>query len=105
MATVKQKLVAKKVLKGTPIAKAMREAGYSKSTATTTGKITRSNGWKELMDKYISDDLLAKVHNEGLQDKDANTRHKYLETGYKVKQKYDPATVNINLVDVDIEII
>jgi hypothetical protein len=94
MATVKQKLAARKVLKGTPIKRAMREAGYASTTATTTGKLTRSKGWHELTDKYISEEALMKVHKEGLSatrivneevEPDYAVRHKYLETGYKVR--------------------
>lgn len=106
MATVKQKIATKKVLNGATITKAMKEAGYSKATAKTTGKLTRSLGWKELTDKFISDDVLAKVHQEGLkattyytegigrgetqlvEKPDYGVRHKYLESGYKLKGRY-----------------
>ena len=61
--------------------------------------------FQELIDKYISEEALAKVHNEGLKagkrifknnnstgeieevgfEPDYAVRHKYLETGYKVR--------------------
>src|SRR3990167_4191728 len=108
MATIKQKLSFKKVLKGMPIKHAMLEVKYAPSTANTTGKLTRSKGWKELTDKYISEEALMKVHKEGLSattkkphlidrddkgrpvyeyvpETDFSTRHKYLATGYKVR--------------------
>lgn len=105
MATVKQKLAIRKVLKGTTLKRAMKEAGYKTSTTLTTGKLTRSKGWALLMDRYISDKALAKVHKEGLaattfytegigkgetvlvEKPDYSVRHKYLESGYKIKGK------------------
>lgn len=118
MATIRQKLAVKKVLKGTPIKHAMVEAGYAASTADTTGKLTRSKGFKELIDKYISEDKLAKVHSEGLkatrhqpatewQDEredipDYATRFRYLETGYKLRgrliEKEQTGNVNILII-------
>lgn len=108
MATPKQKLAAKKVLEGMPISKAMGEVGYASSTANATGKLTNSKGWQELMDKYIPDSDLAKVHKEGLEattfysegigngftelieKPDYSVRHKYLKTGYELKGKMKP---------------
>ena len=62
------------------------------------------------MEKYISDDKLAKVHDEGLSATtskliageevkvpDYQTRHKYLDTGYKLKGKLIDRSVNLNL--------
>lgn len=110
-ATIKQKIAFREVLKGSTITKAMVKAKYSKSTSTTTGKLTNTKGWKELMDKFISDEKLARVHNEGLsatkyesvligkgeseiqEVPDFAVRHKYLESGYKIKGKMkDPET-------------
>ncbi len=111
MATVKQKIAVKKVLNGSPIGKAMREAGYAVSTSTAGGKLTNSKGWAELVEEFISDKALAKVHKEGLhsttyfneivgrdskgapeyhlkQVPDFAVRHKYLESGYKLKGRY-----------------
>lgn len=105
MATIKQKLAVRKVLKGMPIKHAMQEVGYAETTASATGKLTRSKGFQELVDKYISDEALLKVHKEGLkattffteglgkgetilvEKPDYSVRHKYLESGYKIKGK------------------
>lgn len=112
MATVKQKLAFKKVIKGKSISGAMREVGYSLNTAKVTTKLTKSLGWQELVDKYISEEALMKVHKEGLKATkrqgvggmvlnteegkfghteievpDYAVRHKYLETGYKIRGK------------------
>lgn len=113
MATVKQRLAFKKVLKGVPVMQAMREVGYSPSTAATSTKLTGSDAWHELMDKHISDAALAKVHKEGLRAtsvrftpegelirvEDYATRHKYLESGYKIKGRMEnPTEANKTLI-------
>src|SRR3990167_3142791 len=101
MATIKQIMAFKQVVKGVPITRAMANVGYSKTTAERTNKLTRSAGWKELMEKTLSDKALLKVHKQGLkamrkraeiverdekgapvyqyfEEIDHNTRHKYL---------------------------
>ena len=102
MATLRQQLAVKKVLENPgSISKAMREAGYSEKTAKNPKDLTESKAWQELMDKHISDDALAKVHREGLQATktenkieviDHPTRHKFMETGYKLKGKFQDKT-------------
>lgn len=111
MATLKQQAVAKDLLEnvGKPIGQAMRDAGYSEATAKNPDHMTKTKGWAELMEEAFPDDLLTKVHTEGLGamkqlsvrgGKDANAasddfievedyaiRHKYLETAYKIKGK------------------
>lgn len=65
MATIKQKKAIDKLVEnGGNISKAMRDVGYSPQTAKTPQKLTESKGWKELMDKYLPDSLIAKKHNE-----------------------------------------
>lgn len=107
MATIKQKMVIKKTLENLgnnklqPLGKVMLETGYKKSVAKNPKILTESKAWKEFMEKYFPDEDLLKVHKEGLRaskiitsntepDKeypDFAVRHKYLETGYKVKGK------------------
>lgn len=100
--SMKQELVAKKLLKNPsiPISKAMVEAGYTPATAKSPQKLTMSKGWAKLMEEYFPDEDLVKVHKEGLHatrifsshtepDKevpDHPTRHKFLETAYKLKR-------------------
>lgn len=111
MATPKQKMAIKKVLNGTPISRAMAEVGYSESTAKHTVKLTQSKAWMELVESKLSDEELLKVHKEGLKagkrifknnnetgeieevgyEPDFAVRHKYLETGYKLKNRF-PST-------------
>lgn len=114
MATLKQrKAVEALVESGGIIGKAMVKGGYSENTAKTPQKLTESDGWKELMGKYLDDKKLVKVHEAGLEatfekpiivgrdekgrpeyeyveKPDFNVRHKYLETAYKVKDKIQP---------------
>lgn len=131
MATKKQKkAVAKMVENGGVASKAMIESGYSEATAKTPQKLTESKGFKELLEQYIPDDELVKIHKEGLhatklngvggmkvglkkgefedighadiETPDYPTRHKYLDTAYKIKGSYAPEkTVSFN-ANVDV---
>lgn len=49
---------------GGNISKAMRDAGYSGAMAKNPHKLTQSEAWKVLMDRYLPDELLAKSHRE-----------------------------------------
>lgn len=115
MPTTRQKIAFKEVLNGTKLSKAMIKAHYAKSTSLTTGKLTRTKGWEELMEQHLPDKLLAKVHKEGLasykvekgaviggevgiasaeiQVPDFSTRHKYLDSAYKLKGRYPDGEV------------
>lgn len=66
MATVKQKLAFKKVVDGSTLTKAMKDVGYAESTSLRTNKLTRTQGWQELVEHYIPDKLITKRHNEQL---------------------------------------
>lgn len=66
MPTTRQKIAFKEVLNGSTITKAMSKAGYADTTASTTGKLTNTKGWGELMAKFIPDDELIKKHKEQL---------------------------------------
>jgi len=112
MPTMRQKKAAKKLVEngGKSVSGAMIEAGYSPATAKNPEKLTKSKVWEELMEEYLPDELLQKVHREGLEatkiisanitygdaDEKTNdfidvpdypTRKQYLELGYKVKNK------------------
>lgn len=80
MATENQKIIAarvlKKVKKGEKISitKEMRESGvYSEATSKHPEKVTGSKGWKELMERYLPDELLSKVHTQLLEAKKLDT--------------------------------
>lgn len=105
MPTIKQKMAFKKVLAGTTLTKAMKEAKYSTTTSNTTGKLTRSKGWKELIDRHLSDSLLIKKHRELLDKREANGEidvqavTKGLDMAYKLKGSYAPeksVSLNVN---------
>jgi hypothetical protein len=109
--TIKQKKAIKLMVEnGGNVSRAMIDAGYSPATAKNPQKLAKSKTWNELMDQYFPEDLLTKVQEEGLRatrvisavntNKDANgattdfievpdypTRHKYLETGLKLRKK------------------
>lgn len=109
MATPKTRMAFAKVLeKGMSVSAAMREVGYSHETAKVPTKLTRSKGWKELMNKHFPDSKLAALHKKLLEKKETivlsdgaqNGSHiewtgqphtdalKALETAYKLKGRY-----------------
>lgn len=122
MPTENQKIVFNKVMdkvkKGEKVILRNEMEGIYR---TASSKLTRSKGWNELMEQHLPDADLSKVHKEGLNAtktetkligvdedgkpiykttdvKDFSTRHRYLDTAYKLKSKYpNPANVNINL--------
>lgn len=102
MATIRHKVAFKEVVKGSSLTKAMKVAGYSDETAKRTNKLTNTKGWQELIDKYISEEKLTQVLADGLgatrfqfmglkegnvEVEDHSVRHKYLETGLKIRGK------------------
>lgn len=99
MATEKQKkAIANVVENGGNVSKAMRDAGYSHETAKNPNKLTGSKSWEELMDENFGDEKIQSLIEEGLYaDKPAGeqgtvpdypTRHKYIDTVMKLKDKY-----------------
>jgi hypothetical protein len=108
LATNKQITVAKDLMenKGKPVSRAMLDAGYDPRTAKNPQQLTKSIGWQELMDKYLPDDKLLKVHEEAMEAKkwndftgerepDHTTRLKAVDLGYKLKGKIGGTQVNI----------
>ena len=91
-------------------------AGYSPNVAKMPPVIERSKGWQELMDQYLPEEDLAKVHREGLAATkitniltapdlvipDYAVRHKYLETGYKVRGKLKDNDGSGNILNINI---
>lgn len=91
--------------------RAMRKAGYKHNTAKKPSNLTNSVGWKELMDKYIPEDLLAKKHKELLtipikkrtyikgdletetEELDTNAIKAGLDMAYKLRGSYSPEKV------------
>lgn len=64
MPTIRQKIAFKKTVEnGGNVSKAMRDAKYGK-TSKNPKKLTQSKGWQELMDEYLPEKDLARVHKE-----------------------------------------
>lgn len=116
MATQRQKkAIANLVENGGNVSKAMRDAGYSVETAKTPQKLTESVAFQTIAEQ-IPDDLLVKVHMQGLNAKsfryspegelmqldDFATRHKYLESAYKLKKIMDGDGPKILIQAVDV---
>lgn len=117
-ATLKQRITFKKMVEnGGSISKAMIAGKYSKATARTPSKLTSTKGWKELLEKYLPEKKLLKVADEGLRATsvrftpegelikvpDYSTRHKYVETGLKVRgrlKEQDNGGNTTNIVNI-----
>lgn len=105
MATEKQKAAFEASLENNGnVSQAMREAGYSDNYAKNPQDLKKSKGWQELLDEYIPEDLLQQKLKEGLDatrtlrssdggdlaEIDFVTRHKYLDTAFKLRGSYAP---------------
>lgn len=107
MASMRAKKALANMLENGGIAgPAMLKAGYSPAMASNPHRLTKGKNFQALLKKHLPDSLLAKVHAEGLgafkfetqltgkgeseivKVPDFSTRHKYLDTGYKVKKLY-----------------
>ncbi len=113
MATIRQQKVFKAVVKGSTISGAMVKAGYSKTTAHRTNKVTRTKGWQELLKQHLPDSALAKRHRELLNKQETRTNadgdvidlgldtqavSKALDMAYKLKGAYAPEkSLNVNI--------
>lgn len=87
MATERQKNAVDKIVEnGGNVSKAMREAGYSPETAKTPSKLTRSDGFKELMEAYLPDDMLLRALSDDIEKKEGN-RKAEMELAFKLKGK------------------
>lgn len=118
MATILQTKVFKSVVNGSEkITKAMSKAGYAVSTSKRTNKVTRTKGWKELMDKHLPDSELAKVHKELLHKREIHiikskegeeaevidqpetqAASKALDMAYKLKNHYPASPEQSNII-------
>lgn len=104
-----KKVFVKTVENGGNVTKAMRELKYAETTINNPQNVTKTKSWAELL-KELKDEKLMKVLNEGLEANrvvsamnpgksavgttsdfieipDFMVRHKYLETGLKIKNK------------------
>lgn len=109
MATIKQKKVANLIIKNKGnVSKSMKEAGYSKASSKNPKIVTTSKGWEELMDEYLPEIELARLHREQLNAEmtrslnfkvvklpDNDARLKALDLAYKLKGKYAPEQIEL----------
>lgn len=120
--TIKQQKAIENVMENRGnVSRAMIEAGYDPTTAKNPKNLTESKAWKELMDKHFSEERLAQKIDEGLEATrvisavsgtsanggttdfidvpDFAVRHKYVETGLKIRRKFDDDDTEVpNLV-------
>lgn len=118
--TPKQRKLLKTLQTSSTLGEAMIAAGYSENSAKNPAIIMGTPSWQALIEKYLPDDILLKVQLEGLaatkvitsgsepnvEVPDYAVRHKYLETGLKVKKHLDNDdkgdTTNIMIVRLDV---
>jgi len=83
--TQKQQMAAKKMVEnGGNISKAMRDAGYSNSTAKNPKKLTDSKSWQRLANQYLDDEVLLSCLLEDIRNNTGN-RKALLELAFKLK--------------------
>lgn len=104
MPTENQKAAVKETLenlgkgKKVSMGKILRKHGYSEAVVKNPKIVTESKGWQQLLEETLPDTLLSKIHKQGLKatftDKfnsdapDFATRHKYLDSAYKLKGSF-----------------
>lgn len=87
MPTPKQRKAVEKMVEngGNSISGAMREAGYSKTTAKTPQKLTESKGYKEALEEYgLTEGLIVTSLVEDIKKKPQN-RTSELQLASKLK--------------------
>jgi hypothetical protein len=118
--TIRQRKVIKELVEyGGTMSSAMRKAGYSDAMIKNPQKVTKSKGFKEILEIMgINDNALAKTLKEGLEAvkivklrntytaiPDFSTRHKFLETTLELKgyigRNSKPNLDNVNVVFVN----
>ncbi|TSA58173.1 hypothetical protein D4R42_00230 [bacterium] len=77
---IHKKAFDKSLENGGNISKAMKEVGYSKATSKNPKRLTETKGWKQLMDEYLPDTLLAEKHEELLKIRKKTKRIRKGET-------------------------
>lgn len=96
MITTKQKIVAREVGKGMPVSKAMKIAGYSPSTCRNTTKVTKTEGFQKLLNKYLPESKLLDHHDKLLNQKQLN----YFSFSKDMPDEEIIAHLNSNGIDV-----
>jgi len=110
------KQLSENIRNGMTMEQAMVSVGYTPSYAKTSTRLKNSDSWQELIKQNLPDEMLVKVHKQGLnattkkphlvdrddkgrpiyeykKEEDYSVRHKYLDTAYKLKGSYAPSEV------------
>lgn len=83
--TYKQAVALNKVVEnGGNVSKAMRDSGYSSSTAKNPKKLTGSKSWQEQLSQYLDDEELLSCLLEDIRS-NAGNRKALLELAFKLK--------------------
>jgi hypothetical protein len=71
------------------VASAMKEAGYSISTAHNPQQVTKSKSWKELIDEFLPESMLIDKLKENIkQKKSINASNTAMDMAFKIRGKY-----------------
>lgn len=81
----------------------LRQSGYSESVATHPKVVTESQGWIELLEQYLPDDLLLKKNLFLLKNKNWQAVNAGLDKAYKIKGKYKDK-MDVNITDLTDEL-
>jgi len=101
MPTLRQELAAKKIAENLksdkPIykGKVLEKVGYSAGIAKSPSRVLESKGFKEILDKLLPNDRLAKKHKQLLEDEKSEIQIKALDMAYKVKGHYAEEKLDI----------
>ena len=115
--TLRQRKLGKTIGKSRTFQEAAIKAGFAPSTARQQQSITKTKGWKKILEEHLPDKELLVVTKEGLKANKIITSHtepdyeypdhairlKSAEQGYKLKGRYineDSKDGNINEVKI-----
>lgn len=105
MATARQEIAFKEVVEnGRSVSAAMRIAGLSPKTAITPSKLTRSKGWKELMDKYFPESKLAELHRKLLDKQEILIISDGAKEGSHMEKTGQPHTDALKALDIALKL-
>lgn len=92
--------------------KALLEAGYSQAVADNPSKVMGTDTWKDLLEEYFPDSEMLRIGAEGMRATKVFTshtepdrevpdwanRHKFWESGMKLKGKFQDNIVNTQII-------
>lgn len=87
MTTRQKKAISKVVENGGNISKAMRDSGYSSSTAKNPKKLTESKSWQDLVSQHLDDEELLSLLMADIRTSSGN-RKALLELAFRLKGRF-----------------